>query len=252
MMRCLILILFICATSSTMAQGSLLFCDRVDSSGNAVNSFESLILSPEGQTIQLLFHSENGAIGSAQLKLEIAKLINHSFQKTDLRSIFTDPTKEIVSIPFNLKSAGDYRFRLTNQEGKILAEEILSVSVEMSEVSSKHEVSGSDLHLPDHADLFFSEGNIDNLNTEFSFNGTRGRIKLILQPFDENDPVRLLDLWQSEGDQYKKFIRSEKATFVKVGDSGVYELTFPAMKDYKVDVHNSDNTLITSGFVGFK
>lgn len=252
MKRLMVLLLLVCTAYATKAQGSLLFCDSVDPSGNAVNSFESLILSPEGQTIQLLFHSEKGPIGTAQLKLEIAKLINHSFQKTDLRTVFTDPTKSIVSIPYSLKSAGDYRFRLTNQEGKIFAEEILSVSVEMSEAGSKHEVNNTDPNLPDHVDLFFSEDNIENFNTEFSFQATRGKIKLILQPFNENEPVRLLDIWQSEGGQYNKFIRSEKATFVKDGESGIYELAFPARNDYKVDVHTSDNALITSGFVGFK
>lgn len=252
MLHIRLLISFLLTGSLIFAQGSMVFCEKLDSSGQAIETFESLILGPEGQTIQILYHSENGSIGTPQLKLEIAQLRNHSFQKTDLRAIFTDPTKEYVSIPFKLKTAGDYRFRLTNQEGVILAEEILSVSVEMSEAGSKRESGNTDPILPDHVDLSFSDGDVENINTEFSFRGTSGRLKLILQPFDANDPDRILDIWQNEGGQYKQFIRSEKATFVKVAESGIYELKFPAMNDYKVDVHTSDNTLITSGFVGFK
>ncbi len=252
MLHIRLLISFLLASSVILAQGSMVFCEKVDETGRAIETFESIILAPEGQAIQILYHSESGSIGTPQLKLEIAQLKNHSFQKTDLRSVFTDPTKEFVSIPFNLKTAGDYRFRLTNQEGKVLAEEILSASVEMSETGSKRESGNTDPILPDHVDLTFSDGGADNLNTEFSFRVTGGRLKLFLHPFDESDPERILDIWQNEGGQYKHFIRSEKATFKKVGEAGVYELKFPTMNDYKVDLHTSDNTLITSGFVGFK
>lgn len=236
------------------AQGTLQFCDHKDDTGNPENTFESLILSPEGQTIYLLYASTNGPLSTPQIKMEIARLINYSFQKTDQQSIFIEPTKEKLSIPFHLKEAGDYRFRLTDAKGNLLAEEILSVSVEMTEPDNHREsgASAKDQELPDHADLQFSNGIDDDFNSEFSFSKTRGKIQLTLEPFDENDPVKILDIWQNENGVYKLFIRSEKATFVKSGDKGIYLLSFPAMKDYKVDLHNMENTLITSGFVSLK
>ncbi len=253
-MRSLILILFIFIQTCVFAQGTLIFCEQVDSSGEPVNRFESLILSPEGQTIRLLYHSTTDPLGTPQIKLEVAALKNYSFSKTDLQSIFVDPGKVFLSIPYNIKSAGDYRFRILNQKDNVLAEEILSVSIEMTEAGNSHEtiIEGKERELPDYADLRFSDGIQDHYNTEFSFRSTHGKIKLTLEPFDEANPIRILDIWQSEGDQYKQFIRSEKAIFIREGEVGIYELSFPAMKDFKVDVHTSDNTLITSGFVSFK
>lgn len=240
--------------SHVLAQGTLLFCESVSPDGKAINSFESFIVPPQGQTIQLLYHSTAGPIGTAQLKLEIAELIDHSFKKTGLESVLTDPTKELVKIPFHLKSAGDYRFRLTDQKGTLLAEEILSVSVEMREAGRNRESQNTlvETDIPELVDLQFSDPEQAYFNSEFSFRGTRGKVRLTLDPFDDTDPVRIIDIWQSENDQYKKFIRSEKVNFVKDGDVGIYELSFPSMNDFKVDVHNADNTLITSGFVSFK
>ncbi|HNQ61794.1 MAG TPA: hypothetical protein PKJ62_05345 [Bacteroidia bacterium] len=249
-----LLISLIFISNIAIAQGTLLFCDKVDAQGNPVNTFESLILSPEGQTIHLLYHSDSGPLSTAEVKLEIAQLVGHSFKRTDLKSIFTDPTKELISIPYTLKTQGDYRFKLMNREGKVLAEEILSVSVEMTEAGMDRESKGNstDPELPPLSEIQFSDPLMNNYNTEFSFRTTKGKLRLTLEPFDENDPDRILDLWQKENEDYKVFIRSEKATFRKEGMVGIYELSFPAPNEYKVDVHTSDNRLITSGFVGFK
>jgi len=249
-----ILIAVIFISNIIFAQGTLVFCERADTEGNAINSFESLILSPEGQTIQLLYRSDSGPFGTAEVKLETATLVGHSFKRTDLQSIFTDPTKEILVIPYQLKSQGDYRFKLTTREGKVLVEEILSVSVEMTEAGMDRESTGNEpvKDLPPLSDLQFSDVLMNNYTTEFSYSITRGNIRLTLDPFDEVDPERILDIWQKENEQYKHFVRSEKATFIKDGEAGIYELNFPGINDYKVDVHTSDNRLITSGFVGFK
>jgi len=249
-----ILIAFIFISNTIFAQGTLLFCDQVDAEGKAKNSFESLILSPEGQTIQLLYRSDSGPLGTAEVKLEIATLVGHSFKRMDFQSIFTDPSKEILAIPYQLKSQGDYRFKLITREGNILAEEILSVSVEMTEPGLDRETKGNASldDLPPLSDLQFSDILMNNYSTEFSYSSTRGNIRLTLEPFDENEPERILDIWQKENEQYKRFVRSEKATFIKDGETGIFELSFPSLNDYKVDVHTSDNRLITSGFVGFK
>ncbi len=253
MLRFLHFCFFISLHSLAFAQGTLLFCDRVDGAGNANNSFESLILEPEGQTIQLLYRSNTGTLGTDQVKLEIAVLNNHSFKKTDEQTMMADPTKEILAIPYHIKSAGDYRFRLINHEGVLLAEEILSVSSEMSEPETiiESSMTSSDASGTHNAMLTFSNGGPEEVNTEFSFRSTKGKIKLILEPFNEQEPIRILDIWQSENGQYKLFVKSVQATFIKENEAGIFELSFPAMKNFKVDVHTLDNILITSGFVSF-
>lgn len=253
-MRILLWIFIIFLNISVFATGTLQFCDAVDATGKPVDTFESLILSPAGQIILLHYSSDNESLNTDQLKLEIAELKNHSFQKTDMRIIPVDPKNKIHNIPYTLKSDGDYRFRLYDKQGTLLAEEILSVSLEMTEAGSNRETSGSkeSVDFAEHADLQFSDLQQDHYNTEFSFRSTKGKVLLILDPFDATDPMRLLDIWQNENDQYKLFIRSEKAEFIAQDSVGIYELTFPAMEDFKVNVHTTSNKLITSGYISFK
>ncbi len=253
-MRFILFLLLYFISTQTFSQGTILFCERLDASGNAIDSFESLILSPQGQTIQVQYRTEKNVLLPAFVNLEIASLRNYSFQKISEKKVETDAIKDVVTIPYQLKTPGDYRFRIKNGEGKILAEEILSVSVEMTEFSSNRE--NVDTTQPTETfvqtDVLFSESMSDEYNTEFSFRNTKGKIRLTLQPFDASNPLRILDIWQAVNAEYKHFIRSEQVSFTQSGSSGIYVLTFPEMKDYKVNIHLSDNTLLTSGFVSFK
>jgi hypothetical protein len=235
-------------------QGSLVFCQKLDENGKAIDPFESLILPPGGENIILLYRTERGPFSLNKVRLQVAMLKKYDFQNTDHQNIDVDPDDEYLSIPYKITTAGDYRFRLSGQKGELLAEEILSVSVEMTEYGGDREtVENPEAGLPaQHSELFFSGQGQDHFNTEFSFRQTGGKITLTLQPVPDTNSEFNIRIWQGDGELYDKLIRSVKLSFIREDDIGYAELVFPGIGDFKVEVLSLENSAITSAHVSFK
>ncbi len=248
------LILFSLFSFNAFTQGSLVFCLRVDETGKAIETFESLILPPEGQDILLHYRTERGPFSRNKIRLQVAMLKKYDFQNTDHLNINVDPAADYLSIPYKITAAGDYRFRLSDQKGELLAEEILSVSVEMTEFGGDRESAGNTQSgFPaKNYELFFSQQGQDYFNTEFSFRQSGGKINFMLQPVPDTISGYTLRIWQADGELYDKLIRTEKLNLINEGDKGSAELGFPGIGDYKVEILSLENSVITSAHVSFK
>lgn len=250
-------LLLMVGNASVLAQGTILFCDSVTSEGKPVNVFESLLLNPEGQTISVLYQRQLAILFSPQIRMEVAKLEKSVFKKFDTRSIFCEPTKLFLVIPYTIRKSGDYRFRLYDHSGVLLAEEILSVSESMQEVDGTRETSAVPLAADSLAvpQLLFAEGLPGqgySFNTEFPFRSTHGRLLVLIEPFNPENPKRLLDIWKKEGSLYSKYVSTEAKTFAKDGTYGYTDVILPGAGAYKLNLYSDQNVLITSGFVELK
>lgn len=253
----LIVLYFFINTCSVNAQGSLVFCDSVSARGQAIGPFESLIMEPEGQNVKLLYKPESGKTESGKIKITFEKLNKSAFQKTNEITLLSAPDKEFVVTEFRVNKSGDYRVRYYSENNSLLADEVLSVSDAVLEGESQHE-TGAVALAPDSlhtTQILFSDklpGDDINVNTEFSFRGTRGILYLIIEPFEESSPERIVDIWKKEGKEYSRFINSSQFAFTPDRNHGYAAIAFPEAAAYKVSLYTTGNVLITTSFVEFK
>lgn len=252
-----LIILFAAFLHLISAQGTLVFCDSVTTSGQEIGVMQSLIMDPGGQTVKMHYKSDSGKLNTRKIKITFEKLQKSNFSKFDEISFFSDPTQAGIVSDFKIKSSGDYRIRYYDYDNRILADEVISVSNSMEEGEVQHETNAVAL-APDSlhtTQILFSDGLLSegaNLNTEFPFRSTRGKIYLYIEPFDITTPERIVDIWKKEGSEYSRFMTSSQFTFIQDSNRGYALVTFPEAAAYKVSLYTTDNILITTSFLEFK
>ncbi|REK00355.1 MAG: hypothetical protein DWQ44_04005 [Bacteroidetes bacterium] len=234
------------------AQGTLVFCEKISTEGKALIPIESVMVPPGGRSVGIIYTPENAFAEPVSMRLEVAHLKGHSFKVFDEQEFQTDEGKENLSFYYKIEKAGDYRFRLIDKDKKILAEEILSASPETSEPDAVNENPGSVNVFPDEPyHIYFIDD--AGFNSEFSFSASRGRLKMKIEGSKFNSETFIVDIWKSENGVYGKFIRSEE-----VGKTGTEKdgfsmiIQFPTSGEYKVNLYDRQNNLITSAFVSLR
>lgn len=238
---------------SLQARGDLVFCDTIIDS-HPVNVFSVQMMEPAGISFWVYYTGQPGDLATATVTLRVAKLDHSAFKIIDDRTWLTDLTKDKLAIPYNIKSPGDYRFKLIDRNGQLLADEVLSVSERQHEADSDDLADGSaeaDKDPEDISLVFYDKPVPDGgeANDEFIYSRTKGDLILSVEPEKEETFRATAEIWKKEGDAYSKFINATDGPWQVADGKASCKFRFPGTGIFKVLVYNRDNVLLVTGFV---
>lgn len=240
----MLFIFSICASSS--GQGALVFCDKLSSAGIPHDTLYSIITPPQGQQIIVHYSPASGTLPSPRIKMEVSNLGGHSNRNSDSQSFLIEPNKQFFSTRYLIKGEGDFRFRIKGPDGELLAEEIISASVEQTEVSNYETAPVHPTNLTD-SSVYMEFFSLDNdLNTEFNFRNTRGVLRIRVSHLTAGEYT--VDLWKQSTEAYDQFVSSGRYSFSDAADGIECNLSFPSGGKYKVVLFNSNGLALSTGF----
>ena len=239
---------------STLSAQEIYFCNSYSEDGDPIDARNIWSIKPWGSDIYILLDNEDNPIDDKLNFMFVDRYIDGSYRPFDSKAINVKSGATWFAYNYKFSDSGKYKVYFVDGNKNQIASGIVTIQIEDDYVNNRQ---GATSLYYDGVKVKFCQQVVAGHPVNeiesglLSANDSLDVSVFIQHTSSLNTDIIKVDIWEKEtrSIEYEKFIESKKFQIQSTWKYAYFRYTFTKPGDYKFNIYNQNDVLITSGFI---